>query len=137
MNQPISTSQDRASSADALQALKAVRNHQTEERNLLGDFIAKSRSANVPVIKVFTPTGSEVLPYEVHQAFLFTKRDDYQFFYWYLSPRLGMCVADTRITDQKNWVPFEEWDPEGDLYMFAYWGATGMSPDEHIKRGIQ
>ena len=118
-----------------IETLKKIRGSESSRSELLQQLVTECREAQMPVIKIFTPTATEMFM-DVHLAFLFTARTDWQHFYWYCSPRMGMCVADTRITAGKNWLPFEEWEPEGDLYVFQYWGATGMRPEEWVKQRL-
>jgi len=116
--------------------LKQIRASSESREELLCRLIDTCREAKTPVIKVFTPTGTEMF-LDVHLAFLITAREDWRYFYWYCSPRMGMCVADTRITSGQNWVPFAEWDPKADLYVYQHWGATGMRPEEWVKRRLE
>jgi len=119
---------------EALSALKeGIQEEQENREELFARFLEKSRKENAPTIKVFEPSAQASGWWEVHYAFLFTDRSDFHDFCWILSPYHGMCVLDTRITDRDEWLPFEEWDPKADLYVYQYYGGTNMSPREHVK----
>lgn len=118
-----------------LKTLTLIRSSQSSREELMHQFIGECCEAKIPVIKVFLPTETEMF-LDVQLAFLFTERKDWQYFYWYCSPRIGFCVADTRIIQGQNWVSFEEWDPKADLYVYQHWGATGMRPEEWVKRRL-
>lgn len=117
------------------ETLSQIRSSKCSRDQLVQQFIHECREERVPVVKVFVPTEYEMF-LDVHLAFLFTGRVDWQHFYWYYSPRTGMCVADTRIKEGQNWAPFEVWDATADLYVYQHWGATGMRPEEWVERRL-
>jgi hypothetical protein len=107
---------------------------------LLSDLVINARLANIPEVRVYSPSPNccssamdgDCSLWEIHSALLFTERDDFLHFCWFLNPYHGPYVMDLRISGE-NWTPIKEWDPNAELIVLAHQGTTNVIPYEHAR----
>jgi len=91
-------------------------------------FFKRCDELGIPCVTVYSPEGERW--YRMTKAYVFTSRTDARDHVWYFSPRVGLIVFDA---NGENELPFERWDPEGDLFTDAercFEGHTNMDPCE-------
>ena len=96
-------------------------------------FLKRCDELGIPCITIYSPEWSEGW-YRMTKAYVLTSRTDAREHVWYFSPRVGLIVSDA---NGKNTLPFEQWDPEGDLFTDAsrlFEGHTNMDPCERERR---
>lgn len=111
------------------QRLEAVRASVEVNHEELAAFFDRCKELGIPCVTVYSPEYSEGW-YRMTKAYVFTSRTDASEHVWYFSPRAGLIVSDA---EGKNEMPFEQWDPEGDLFTNAamfFEGHTNMDPWE-------
>ena len=113
----------------AIRMLQELRGMEDATSGKINEFMRLCDQLKVPCVTVFTLYGVEPMSYIMRRAYVFTKRTDSREHIWYFSPRLGLMVLDR---NGENQVPFEQWDPEADLFtdQSLHEGGTNMNPVE-------
>lgn len=111
------------------QRLEALRRMTEVNDEQITSFFARCDSLGIPCVTIYSPDVGKGW-YRMTKAYVFTSRKDAREHVWYFSPRVGLIVSNK---EGKNKLPFEQWDPEGDLFTNAerfYEGHTNMDPWE-------
>ncbi len=109
------------------QRLESLRRSAEVDHENLAAFFERCDKLAIPCVTVYSPEGREGW-YRMTKAYVFTSRTDAREHVWYFSPRAGLIVSDA---EGANELPFEQWDPEGDLFTNAamfFEGHTNMDP---------
>ena len=109
-----------------LESLKAATAISSEQ---IAEITQHCRQGGIPCITLYSPIPGDSEWYEMHRAYVLTKRTDAHEHIWYLSSHYGLIVIDRNDQEQ---VPFEQWDPEA--YLFTdeslFDGITNVDPFE-------
>lgn len=117
----------------AIRLLRELRGASSATERQVDRLLEVCRELKVPKITIFTIGGLEGW-WEMNGAYLFTKRTDAHEFIWYYGHN-GLTVYDR---EGGNPIPFEQWDPEADLFVrdSLYEGGTNMNPVERTRRDM-
>ncbi len=113
---------------EALKSLRELRGAFAVTSEKVEELLRLCQKSGVPCVTVYSPARYDGW-YEMQRAYVFTKRKDAHEHIWYFSPNRGLSVIGR---DGKNAVPFEQWDPEADLFtdQSLNEGGTNMNPVE-------
>lgn len=109
------------------QRLEELRRASEVNDEEIAAFFKRCDKLGIPCVTVYSPEGRERW-YRMTKAYVFTSRTDAREHVWYFSPRYGLIVSGA---NGENELPFEQWDPEGDLFTNAamfFEGHTNMDP---------
>lgn len=113
---------------EAVQVLRELRASASVTEEQKDRLFELCRTLQVPRITIYSASRQCEGWFEMQAAYVFTERTDVHDFVWYFSPRRGLVVC----RGSSDYVPFEEWDPQADLFtddsMFE--GGTNMNPFE-------
>lgn len=117
---------------EAIRLLRELRSASavTEEQTM--ELLRLCCQSQVPCVTVYSAAEYEGW-YRMQTAYIFTKRTDAHEHIWYFSPMSGLMTFDLK---GENPVPFEQWDPEADLFTddVLFSGATNIDPVRRERR---